>query len=372
MFGFLNKFFHGNENLVGLDIGSHSVKVVELRENRKGGLFLENLAICPMPAETIVDGTVMNSSNIVETIGRIWDQYRIRNKNVAVSLSGASVITKCLDLPAQSNEELAESIIHEMNYSNLIPFEIADVRWDYCPMETGVDGRRDVIIAVAKQDVIGDYESSVREAGLNVHVIDLDCFVIQNIFERVGAGGGGFDSNEHTVLVNVGASKVNMSIVSGNGTPKFTRDVNGAGNQLTNEIVKLLNVGFDEAESLKVGGQQEEGEADSMIPEAVLKIMAQAVDSIIMEIKRTLEFRSAMSLIDSSNAKIYLTGGSAQIPMFPKLLSEKSNLAVEIFNPFQDVGFDQKKFVADDLAKYAPFFSVAMGLALRRIGDIDR
>src|SRR5262245_12304734 len=234
-------------NLVGVDIGSSSVKVCQLRESRKG-LELVRLGFEPLPSQTIVDGHVMNSGAVVETLARLFHDKKIKQKDVAMSVSGQSVIIRKIVVPLMTPAELSEQITWEAEQH--IPFDIKDVQIDYQVLRRRPEaGQMDLLLVAAKRDEINDYAQLAREAKLRPAVVAIDAFTIQNVFEF----SRGFPP-EHTVaLINVGASLSTLNIIS-KGVSAFTRDISNGGNFITDEIRKQLNISPQDAEGLKCGG----------------------------------------------------------------------------------------------------------------------
>src|SRR5471030_1941325 len=249
---------------LGLDIGSSSVKLVQLKESKRG-YVLEAFGVAPLPPEAIVDGALMNSTAIVEAIRGLVSQYKLKNREVAIGVSGHSVIIKKISMPRMTREELEESIQWEAE--QYIPFDVKDVNIDVQILNAeGNDpatGQMDVLLVAAKKDMINDYTSVVSEAGLDAKVVDVDAFAVQNAFET----NYEIPKNETIVLVNAGASVVNINVLA-KGLTVFTRDVTMGGNQFTEEIQKQLNVSYDEAEKLKVGGDAAQ-DSDSVVPQEV-------------------------------------------------------------------------------------------------------
>ncbi|MDX1583345.1 MAG: type IV pilus assembly protein PilM, partial [Thermoanaerobaculia bacterium] len=274
-------FFSKSKNLVGLDIGSSAVKLVELKEKKGGQFQLVKIGLEPLSPEAIVDGSIMDSSMVVDTITRIVDEQGVKNQNFGTSVSGHSVIIKKITLPAMSPEELAESIQWEAE--QYIPFDINDVNLDYVPLNQGADNV-DIILVAVKKEKIADYTSVISQAGKSAGLVDVDGFALQNAYElnyEVVPG-------ETVVLVNAGASIVNINIVKGNVTA-FTRDISMGGNQFTEEIQKQLNVSYDEAEALKVGGDIM-GDNQSVVPQEVENIIVSVSENVATEIQRSLDF----------------------------------------------------------------------------------
>jgi type IV pilus assembly protein PilM len=344
---------------VGLDIGSSTVKLVQLKEKR-GGFGLEAFGTAPLPPEAIVDGALMNSSAIVTAIQELVGQQKVKARDVAIGVRGHSVIIKKISMPRMSQEEVDESIQFEAE--QYIPFDVKDVNIDTQILTPDGDaaGQMDVLLVAAKKDMINDYTAVCAEAGLAATVVDVDAFAVQNAYEANYDGGAG----ETVVLVNVGAAVTNINVVS-RGVTTFTRDVTMGGNAFTEEIQKQLNISYDEAEALKVGGQ---GETDAVVPQEVERVIQGVADQMGGEIQRSLDFYAATAA-DARITKAYLSGGTARIPALFKVLEARAGVAVEILNPFKNIEIDNRKFDPAALLAAAPSAAVAVGLALRRPGD---
>src|SRR3954451_1602696 len=309
---------------LGLDIGSSSVKLVQLKEAGKRGYVLDAFGVAPLPPEAIVDGALMNSTAIVEGIRQLVSQFKLKNREVAIGVSGHSVIIKKISMPRMTRDELEESIQWEAE--QYIPFDVKDVNIDVqilTPPEQDTGSvQMDVLLVAAKKDMINDYTSVVAEAGLIPVVVGVDAFAVQNAFEV------NYDvpKSETVVLVNAGASVVNINVLA-NGLTTFPRDVSMGGNQFTEEIQKQLNVSYDEAEKLKIGGDA--GEVDSVIPQEVERVIQGVADQMAGEIQRSLDFYAATAA-DSRIAKVYLSGGTAKIPALFKIIEQRVGVPVEI------------------------------------------
>ncbi|HVP66523.1 MAG TPA: type IV pilus assembly protein PilM, partial [Anaeromyxobacteraceae bacterium] len=347
---------------VGLDIGSSSVKLVHLKETKHGHQLLAYGA-APLPPEAIVDGALMNSAAIVQAIQELVAQQRVKAKEVAIGVRGHSVIIKKISLPRMSQEELDESIQWEAE--QYIPFDVKDVNIDVQiltppEVDTGT-GQMDVLLVAAKKDMINDYTSVVSEAGLNPVVVDVDAFAVQNCF----SANYDVPEKETVVLINAGAAVVNINILSG-GVTTFTRDVTIGGNQFTEEIQKQLNVSYEEAEALKVGGRG--GEQDAVVPQDVERVMGQVAEQVAGEIQRSLDFYAGTAA-DANFSRVYLSGGTAKVPALFKTIETRVGVPVEIMNPFKRIEIDNRKFDPAFIMDVAPQAAVAVGLALRKPGD---
>jgi type IV pilus assembly protein PilM len=344
---------------VGLDIGSSSVKVVQLKETSKG-YQLVNFGIEPLPPQTIVDGSIMNQSAVVDAIKQLRVALRLKARDAATAISGHSVIIKKIKVPPMTPEELEEQIPWEAEHH--IPFSKDDVEIDHQLVTTqNAQGQMELLLVAAKKEVVSDYAMVIREAKLQPTVMDVAAFTIQNAFEV------NYEVNpeESVALVNVGAALSNINIVSG-GTSAFTRDVTVGGNIFTEEIQKRLNVSHEEAEAWKIGSIGEG--ATDVLPGEVEAVLAEVAESVAGQFQRSLDFFLASST-DASISRIFLCGGAAKVSALQKALQEKARAQVEIMDPFARVAIDERKFDMTFLRQHAAEAAVAVGLALRRTGD---
>jgi type IV pilus assembly protein PilM len=345
--------------MVGLDIGSSSVKAVELsRRGRSKEFELTHLGVAPMPAEAIVQGAFLNSSAIVEGIREAIEKAKIRTKNVAAAVCGHSVIVKKVSLPAMTREELDEQIRWEAE--QYIPFDVNEVNLDFQILNSGAgEGQMEVLLVAAKKDLVDDYVQVIREAGLVPAAIDVAAFAVENAFEANYEVRPG----EVVALVNIGAQVVNINIIS-NGAPAFTRDITTAGNQYTEEIQKALSISFEEAERIKLGGRRSQ-DSQEVVPQEVEQAMRSVTETVIGEISRSLDFFSATSA-DSRIERIVLCGGGASVAGLQAAFQERSGAKVEIMDPLARM-LPSSRFEADYLDEVAPALGVGVGLALRRM-----
>jgi type IV pilus assembly protein PilM len=352
--------FKKNKALIGLDIGSHTLKVVELKPGKKGHQLV-NLGLANLPPEAIVDGALLNSSAIVEAIRSLLVNNNIKTKDVATSVSGHSVIIKTISLPAMTEEELEDQIQWEAEQH--IPFDINDVNLDFHILSNGFesDGKMEVLLVAAKKEIINDYINVITEAGLNPRIIDVESFAVEGMFEA----NYNSESGEPAALVNIGASLININVVK-NGLPAFTRDISSGGNQYTEAIQKTLHVSFQEAEAIKMGGTPTIA-GKEILPEEVDRAMRVVSDTLASEIARSLEFYSATAPEDRVS-RIYLSGGCSQMPGLKELIEERTRIPAEISDPFRNIECDPKVIDVDYLREVAPSMGVGVGLALRDPG----
>jgi type IV pilus assembly protein PilM len=347
--------FRKKKELVGIDIGSSSVKLVQLKES-KGSLQLLNVGIAPLPPEAIVDNTLMDSSAISLTIKNLVASLGIKIKDAVCSISGNSVIIRKIVLPAMPQEELEDQIAWEAE--QYIPFDINDVNVDFqiLSLDSNDSSKMNVLLAASKKDIINDYVSVFSEAGLQLSVVDVDSFAVQNAFEV------NHDSNSEDVLalVNLGATVMNINVIKA-GITLFTRDVQMGGNLYTEEIQKQIGLSSQEAETGKLLVQETNNES---IKNVILKVN----DTLTQEIRRSLDFYNSTANEDRISA-VFVSGGCSKVFNLINSISERTGLSVKTINPFAKLKYDEKDFDPEYLDEISPFMAVPVGLALRRVGD---
>lgn len=351
--------FSGRANLVGVDIGSSAIKLVRLRQ-ASGSWELVAFSLGHLPPDAIVEGRVMNFAVVIERLRDVMRESGVKDADCALAISGSSLIIKRLALPEMTRAELDESIVWEAE--QYIPFDIKDVNVDAQILNPRAgQGQMDVLMVAAKKDVVNEYVSVAVEAGLKPHVVDVGIFAALNMFEV----NYSVPPDQTSALLNVGANSINVGVVSG-GAVAFTRDIGVGGAQLTSEIQRHFNVSYEEAEAFKTGA--ESSLSSSTIAREVNKIADRVCDGMVTEVQRSLDFFVATS-VKADIQRIYLTGGSAQLPALIRALERRMEVQVELVNPFRNISVDARRFDIDLLQRAAPVAGVAVGLALRRSGD---
>jgi type IV pilus assembly protein PilM len=350
--------FSSKKDLIGIDVGSSSVKLVKLRESR-GNYQLQNVGILPLAAETIVDNTIMDSSAIVEAISNLVVGMGVKGKRVATSVSGHSVIIRKILLSLMTEEELEASIQWEAE--QYIPFDLSEVNIDFQIL--GPDAKdpsqMNVMLVAAKKEYVDDFVSVFMEAGLEPVVMDIDCFAVENVFDV----NYGFVEDEVVALVDMGASAASVNVLKGD-ISLFTRDIQAGGNLIREELQKRLGLSSEHAENAKLGART----VDDVDPENIDEVMTDAVENLVQEIQRSLDFFAATSG-DDKIAKIYLTGGVAKSQQVCETLEKNLGIPAEVIDPFRNVSVNEKEFDLEYLKAISPMLSVATGLAMRRVGD---
>ncbi|MBI4691559.1 MAG: type IV pilus assembly protein PilM [Nitrospirae bacterium] len=346
----------GGKGTIGLDIGSSYFKVVQLKDTKKG-YELELFDMLSIPTEIIVDGAIIDSLRLVDTLKELIKKSRIKTKDTVIGISGhASVIIKRISLPEMSEEDLGESIKFEAE--QYVPFDIEDVHIDFQILGPREEpGQMDVILVAVKKDIINEYVTVVKEAGLNPIIVDVDAFALENMYEI----NYEIEPDKNVALVNIGASTINMNIVKG-GVSVFTRDSSLGSNLHTEAIQKAFGVTYENAERLKKGEPVE-----GVSAEDTYSVIMSASEEIIGEVSRSLDYYKSTTLHEDIS-EVILGGGGALIKDFPRVLSEKIGVESRVIEPFKNISIP-KKFDITYVQEMAPMAAVAVGLALRRLGD---
>src|SRR5256885_6945027 len=349
--------FGAAKSIVGLDIGSSSIKAVELKKS-KGEIHVAHLGVEPLGPDIVVDSMIVDSGSVSSAIAKIFAEHKISSKSVATSVSGHSVIVKKIPMQTMGESELSDSIQSEA--AQHIPFDISDVNIDYQVLtDDPAEPQMDVLLVAVKKDKILNYTNALILAGRGQAVVDIDAFALQNCYEYNYE-----PSPTSTVaLLNLGASVMNINIVKGT-TPLFTRDVSVGGNQYNDSLHKELDLSFDDAEALKMGEA-----VGKVSPDAKLPILKQVTEIIVLEIQKTFDFFRATAA-GQHIEKIYLAGGSSAVPGLTEALRQEVSMPVENLNPFQRIRTNGANADAELIQQNAGQLAVAVGLALRSFETI--
>jgi len=347
----------GSKELIGLDIGSSAIKLAHVKP--VGVEFrVKKFGVFPLPPDAIVDGAIMDHVSVIEGIKTALRELKVKEKEIATSLSGHSVIIKKVVLPTTTPEELEESIQWEVE--QYIPFDIKDVKIDFQvigPLKED-PSKMDVLLVAVKTDLVNDYVSVIKDAGLTPTIVDIDSIAAGNAFELCHP----VSDEQVPMVVNVGASFMNINILH-SGVPLFTRDVPMGGGMYTSEIQKQLAVSFDTADEFKVG-KKDAGER----AEKIAEIMRTVSNILSTEVQRSYNFFSA-TYPDRLVTKVYLTGGAAKSAFLKEMLTEKIGVDVELFDPFEGLMVEEGSVDRSLAAGYNTAATVSIGLALRNQED---
>jgi len=349
-----NLFTPGNR-VAGIDVGSHSVQLVELAGDA-GSYELARYARVPLNRGIIDKGVMKDPAGVTDAVKKLFARSKCRQKNVAVALPGhVSMITKAT-FPAMDENELRDRIIDDAR--EFFPIDdISNVDFDFFVLgENAINPDMiDVVIGAARKEIIASYRNVIEKAGCKVTIMDIDAFALETAYEE----NYDFDANNVVVLIHSGASITNITIIRG-GASVFTRNISQGGDIVTETIQKKLSVSFDNAEMIKKHvAEGSELTVDDLVGFA---------EPIIQEIKRSIDYFNT-DLGGALVSSVVLSGGNALLAGFRDALSAQLRVDVQLFDPFQRIAVGKKVLSGDARRETAARIPVGMGLALRKTDD---
>jgi len=342
--------------LIGLDISSSSVKLVELSDAGHGQQRIERYTIEALPRDSVVDGNIVSLESVAEAVKRAWKRLGSPIKYVAMALPASAVITKKIIVPAGLREQELELQV-ESEANQYIPFSLDEVNLDFQLIGPAPSGPDDVevLIAASRKEKVEDRVACADAAGLKPVVMDVESYATQAAFERVEAQlpGGGRDTI--IALVDVGANVMNVTILK-NDQQLYIREQAFGGSQLTQDIMRTYGMSGEEAEAAK---------RTSSLPENYeAELLRPFMDNLALEVSRALQFFFTSTQYNEVD-HIVLAGGCAVIAGLDEIVATRTQIPTIVANPFVSMltasRIRPKHLIAD-----APSLMVACGLALRR------
>lgn len=345
-------FGSSKKKLVGLDIGSSSIKLAEL-EISKSGSRLNSFGIWPTPPGAVGQGDILSRTKVADAVRGLLGEVAIKAKSACVGVWGNAVIVKKISIPRMDSNLIAEQIRWEAE--QYIPFDISEVNLEYHILQTSNQGgdNIDVLLVAAKRDFIVRFSEAIGGTGLRCAVVDVNSFALSNCFE---ANYGVF--GETVALINVGSNFTNFVIIE-KGEPVFCRDIMVGGLNYTTDLHKEMGVSPEEADALKLSAISKQE-----IPEEVVRIMQGTSESIADEVQHSFEFYAATAG-GRKIERMFVSGGSSQVPGLVELISQTAGLKFEIFNPFRKIDYNPRKFTREYVSEISPIAAVVLGLAMR-------
>ncbi|MCW5201285.1 type IV pilus assembly protein PilM, partial [Desulfobulbus sp. F4] len=316
--------------IIGIDIGSHAVKVCQIEPVRKGGYELKALGAAAISPGAVDDGVLQDAQDVSAAIAELLKNLKIKNKRVGLSISGYSVIVKKINIDIESEEALEERLHQEAE--QYIPFDINEVYLDHQVIKLAKSDteRSEVMLVAAKKEVVDRYLDMLQAMKLLPVLVDVDGFALENIWNIVGG------SEKNVCLVDIGASKMSINIIAG-GTSVLARDVATGSDKISQEIAEILDIEYTDAEKIKLGRQP--AKDDDM--EELHGIFTRICTRWVLEIKK------AIDLYGNNNpgrplVSLVLSGGGAKVHGLRDYLAKETGLEVIAFNPFENMKIDKK------------------------------
>lgn len=343
--------------LIGVDISSSSVKLVELSQApNNAGYIVERYAIEALPKDAVSDGNINNLDALAETLQRAWKRLGTKIKNVSVALPAAAVITKKILLPAGMRDEDLEYQV-ESEANQYIPFALDEVNLDFQVLgpAPGNADEVEVLLAASRKANVEDRVAAVQAAGLNVVVVDVEPYAAETAFSQIRAQLPDSAEDKCVALIDIGASVMNVNVLR-NGLSIYTRDQQIGGEQLTLQIQNMFGMTAEQAEAAKrSGGLPDNYESDVLSPFR---------ENLVMEIARALQFFFTSSQYNEIDY-IVLAGGSAVLPGLDDAVATRTQVSTMVANPFALMALSNK-IKNRQLQADAPALIIACGLAMRR------
>ena len=346
----------GSKKIVGLDIGSSSIKMAELEVGMKGAKLL-SFGMIPTPAASVNNGDISDPQSLSVAIKSLGNDIRTRRKVVSTALFGTAVIVKRISIPRVDLKLVPEQIKWEAE--QYIPFDLNSIVLSYHLINPkGTTDNLDILLIAAQKEVVNGYTSSVNSAGFQIGVLDVSGFALANAFEL----NYGTPKGQTVGLLDFGSNVTNF-IVMNNGEVVFSRDMSVGGFSYTNDIQRELGLSIDEAEAMKMSvatGQP--------APDEVHSVISATNDVIVEEIRNSFDFFSGSSG-GLAITQCYFTGGASRTSGLVGQLSQATSVTFEPLNPFLKVESGNKSIQPDYFERISPYCACAIGLALRAVGD---
>lgn len=349
--------FFSNKKVIGLDVGTSTIKLAELDVGRSGAKLV-SFGLTPTPAGAVVGGEIMDSQSISNAIRRMLSEVKTKRRHVSTGLWGTAIIVKKITIPRMDESLVAEQIRWEAE--QYIPFDVNEVNLEYKILERVNQSAEtmDIILIAARQENVFRYAEIVETSGLICSILDVGGFALANCFER----NYGILEGQVVGLLNIGASVINF-VVFESGEVVFCRDIPVGGATYNSEIQKAMSISVEEAEALKIAYSS--GQPG---PEEVGKIVQSTHEIVCDEIQGSLDFfRNTSST--GSIGQCFVTGGGSRTGGLIAELSRHIGVQVEIFDPFINISYNDRVFSPDYIAQIRDFSAVAMGLGIRELGD---
>jgi type IV pilus assembly protein PilM len=355
----LSLFSNKAKPLIGLDISSSAVKMVELSGGAKEGYRVDRYAIEPLAKDVVADGNILNLEAATDAVRRAWKRMATSTKNVAMALPASAVITKKIIVPAGLREEELETQV-ESEANQYIPFALEEVNLDFQkigPAPSSPD-EWELLIAASKKEKVEDRVAIAEQAGLKPVVMDVESYAALSAFELVQQQFQEGGENQIVALIDVGANVMNLTVLR-NMQQVYAREGAFGGSQLTQDIARQYGMSYEEAEASKRSGNLPEN-YDS-------ELLRPFVENMALEVSRALQFFFTSTQYNQVD-HIVLAGGCASIPGADEAVAARVQVNTVVANPFGNMTLSDK-VKAKSLAVDASSLMVACGLALRRFDE---
>lgn len=347
----------GPKGLIGIDIGLSAIKFAEVSQLSDGSYKINRFTSVDLPEGTIIEDEIQKEDELIKALQEGLSNLGSSNKFACIGLSGPNTLIKRLQLAGGSLEEIEDQVTWETE--QYLPFPIDEGNISFSIVGENQGGGVDVIIGAAKKSIVGTFKEIVERVNLKVKIVDMSAAATLNVMENV-FGETVKVKGKTWIMMDIGAQKTHFMIYKG-GVLVFFKEINIGGLTITEEIQRQMGVNYNEAESLKISG-----DGSGNIPEEIVELINQVLDSFFSELKKTLDFWISSTSEESFDGCI-LTGGSAQLPGFPEALQELLETEVQILNPFSAMTYNKNNIGEEEINDIAFKGVCAIGLAMRSL-----
>lgn len=346
-------FYKKSKELVGIDIGSSFIKVIKLKQiNNKYSLV--NIGIYKQSSTAISENTIMSFSEIADNISKLFKSLDIKDTNIASAINGTNTIVRKIIVPYTNEEEIEEKINWEAE--QYIPFDIKDIYIDYhiIGLDPDDSSRAQILLVAAKKDIVADYISIFNELKFKLEVLDMSMFSTQNAFEKFHDD---YSNDKCYAIVNIGANTCALNIIK-NGISHYTKDMSYKSENFQYELQKEMQKTSEEANNIKLILNKD-------TPDEYRYFLERHNTLFVKELKTNINhFDSTMAYLGGVE-EIILTGGGSRLYKLRKTIEEQLEIKTVLFNPFKTITVDENIFDKKYIENISPFFSVALGLAIK-------
>ncbi len=346
-----------NKSVIGIDLGISAIKLAEVTKVSDEKYKLQRYASVPLPEGTIIEDEIQKEDEILKALQQGLKQLNSSISNVCIGLSGPNTLIKRLQLAGGALEEIEDQVSWEME--QYLPFPIDEGSISHSIIGENQGGGVDVVVGAAKKSLITTFKELVEKANLKVKIVDLNAAATLNVFEAY-LGADAKTQGKTWIILDLGAQKTHFMIYK-NGVLAFFKEITIGGLTITEEIQRQIGVNYQEAESLKITG-----DGSGNIPEEIVDLINQVLDSFFVEIKKTVDFWVNSTSEESFDGCV-ITGGTAQISGLAEALQELFETEVHVLNPFNSMSYNQNNIEEDMINEIVYRGICAIGLGMRTL-----
>lgn len=344
--------------LIGVDIGLSAVKIASVSKSKKTYCLDKYISI-PLSEAAVIEDEIQKPEEIINAIKQGLEELNIKKKIVNIGMDGPNTMTKRLQVPDGTKEDVEDNVLWESE--QYIPFGADDAEIDFYVIgDIPEDDVKDVIIAAIRIDVAEKYIELISDAGLFPKVVDMNVLALNNVFEHIYETDLDLYSDEGAIIIDFGAQTTTV-LVYKNGAPVLTRELSIGGVLITEEIQRIMGVSYSEAEDLKTFG-----DANGNLPEEIMGIIQNQIESQIGELKKVLNFYIAAGSSEQIS-NCFITGGGSNLPGLIEELQALIGGDVKILNPFDRMEYDKNNFSEQDITKIVSTGIIPIGLGMRSV-----